>query len=69
MSNILNKDAAKNDAIEAASNDAIEAASNDASIALRFISQNLELHIRFLAYAKRSNPLQENIRFRSPPSL
>ena len=61
MSYILNKDAAKNDAIEAAS--------NDASIALRFISQNLELHIRFLAYAKRSNPLQENIRFRSPPSL
>ena len=39
MSIMLNKDAAKNDAIEAAS--------NDASIALRFISQNLELHIRF----------------------
>ena len=47
MSNILNKDAAKNDAIEAAFNDAIEAASNDASTALRFISQNLELLIRF----------------------
>ena len=61
MSNILNKDAAKNDAVEASS--------NDASIALRFISQNLKLLIRFLAYAKRSNPLQENIRFRSPPSL